>query len=216
MYAEAVTGQIIGASAERGWARDSHVPAFQKLNVVELGAVVSSSQVKSDAAAKALGARAAYAHSAELLRDSSIDIVSVCVKVPDHRDLVLSVIQAGKHIYCEWPLGRNMNETEELAAAAKIADVHVVIGLQTRMNPVLRYARDLLASGAIGRVLSARILSSTVAYGRKVESAMAFADDPANGVTILRYKALTRSMLPSGSWVGLRALRLLRGRSTRR
>src|ERR1700685_76254 len=176
---------IIGASAERGWARDSHVPAVQKLTGLELGAVVSGNQAKSDAAAKAFGARAAYGDSAELIRDPSIDIVSVCVKVPDHRDLVLSAMKAGKHIYCEWPLGRNMSEAEELAAAARVAGVHVAIGLQTRMNPVLRYARQLLESGAIGRVLSARILSSTIAFGRKVESAIAFAEAPANGVTLV-------------------------------
>lgn len=176
---------IIGASAERGWARDSHVPAVQKISGLELGAVVSGNQAKSDAAAKAFGARAAYGDSVELVRDPSIDIVSVCVKVPDHRDLVLSAIKAGKHIYCEWPLGQNMTETEELAAAAKAVGVHVAIGLQTRMNPVLRYARQLLESGAIGRVLNARILSSTMAFGRKVESAIAFAENPANGVTLV-------------------------------
>ncbi len=176
---------IIGASAERGWARDSHVPAVQRLEGLELGAVVSGNQAKSDAAAKAFGARAAYANSQELIHDPAISIVSVCVKVPDHRDLVLSAVEAGKHIYCEWPLGRNLAETEELAAAAEKAGVHVAIGLQTRQNPMLRHARDLVVSGAIGEVLSARILSSTLAFGPKVESAMAFGEDSANGVTLV-------------------------------
>ena len=176
---------IIGASADRGWARDSHVPAVQRLTGLELGAVVSSSQAKSNAAAVAFGARAAYADAAQLFADPAIDIVSICVKVPDHRGLVLSAIEAGKHIYCEWPLGRNLTETEDLAAAAKRAGVHVAIGLQTRMNPALRHARHLLASGAIGDVLSARIVSTTMAFGKTVEPAMAFGEDPANGVTLV-------------------------------
>ena len=176
---------IIGASADRGWARDSHVPAVQNLRGLELGGVASGNQAKSDAAAKAFGAPTAYANSQELIQDPRIDIVSVCVKVPDHRDLVLSAISAGKHIYCEWPLGRNLAETEELAAAATGAGLHVAIGLQTRCNPELQQARRLLESGAIGTVLSARIVSSTIAFGKTTGAPMAFSEDPANGVTLV-------------------------------
>ena len=176
---------IIGASADRGWARDSHIPAVQKLRGLELRAVASGSQAKSDAAAQAFGARAAYADSGELIHDPGIDIVSICVKVPDHRDLVLSAIKAGKHIYCEWPLGKNLGETEELTVAATAAGLHVAIGLQTRCNPELRQARSLLESGTIGTVLSARVISSTIAFGKTTGAPMAFSEDPANGVTLV-------------------------------
>ena len=176
---------IIGASADRGWAKQSHVPAVRGLAGLQLAAVVSGSQAKADAAAKAFGANTGYAKAEELFRDPDIDIVSVCVKVPDHRDLVLGALAAGKHLYCEWPLGRNLAEAEELAAAVKAAGVHVAIGLQTRANPVARRARDLLASGAVGRLLSARILSTTAAFGPKVEPAMTFAEDPASFVTLV-------------------------------
>ena len=176
---------IIGASADRGWAKISHVPAVQRLPGLELGAVVAGSQQKSDAAAQAFGAKAAYATAQELFQDPRIAIVSIAVKVPDHRDLVLGALAARKHIYCEWPLGRDLAETVELAEAARSAGVHVAIGLQTRSNPAARRARALIASGAIGRILSARVLSTTVAFGPQVEDAMAFGEDPANGVTLV-------------------------------
>ena len=176
---------IIGASAERGWAKLAHVPAVQHLAGVELAAVASGSQPKADAAAKAFGARSGYADGKDLIQDPSVDIVTVAVKVPDHRELVLAALAAGKHIYCEWPLGRNLAETEELAKAAQEAGVHVAIGLQTRLNPALLRARELVASGAIGRLLSARVLSTTVAFGPQVEAAMAFAEDAENGVTLV-------------------------------
>ena len=176
---------IIGASADRGWAKISHVPAVQKLVGLELGAVASGSQSKADAAAKAFGAKAAYGDAKELFRDPNIDIVAICVKVPDHRELVLDALAAGKHIYCEWPLGRNLAESEELAAAAQAAGLHVAIGLQTRMNPAAQRARDLISSGAIGRLLSARVLSNTAAFGPKVETAMAFGEKAENGVTLV-------------------------------
>ena len=176
---------IIGASADRGWAKSSHVPAVQGLAGLELVAVASGSQSKADEAAKAFGARAGYADGKDLIKDPAVDIVTVAVKVPDHRELVLAALEAGKHIYCEWPLGRNLAETQELAAAAKAAGVHAVIGLQTRLNPAMLRARALASSGAIGRPLAARVFSSTVAFGPKVEAAMSFAEDSTKGVTLL-------------------------------
>lgn len=176
---------MIGASAGRGWAKESHVPAVQKLAGLELAAVATSDQNTADAAAKAFGARAGYGDANDLFGDPAIDLVTVAVKVPDHRELVLAAIAAGKHLYCEWPLGRDIAEAEELAAAARAAGVHVAVGLQTRMNPAARRARDLIGSGAIGRPLSAHIVSTTMAFGPKVEAAMAFGEKEENGVTLV-------------------------------
>lgn len=176
---------IIGASAERGWAKISHVPAVQRLDGLQLVAVASGNQAKADAAAKAFGAKAGYADAKDLIQDPAVDLVTIAVKVPDHHELVLAALAAGKHVYCEWPLGRDLAETEELARAAEAAGVHVAIGLQTRMNPAARRAGEMVSAGAIGRVLSARIYSSTMAFGPKVEGALAFAEDPASGVSLV-------------------------------
>ena len=176
---------IIGASAERGWAKDSHVPAVQQLRGLELAAVASGSQAKAEAAAKAFGATAGYGNAHDLINDPDVNIVTVAVKVPDHRELVLAALAAGKHVYCEWPLGRDLAETETLAAAARKAGVRVAIGLQARLNPAARRAGELIAAGAVGRVLSARLYAATVAFGPKWGAADAYLDDPANGATLV-------------------------------
>lgn len=175
---------IIGASAERGWAKVSHVPAVQGLAGLELAAVATRDQPSADRAAQAFGARAAYADPRQLFADPGIDIVAVAVNVPAHRGLLLGALAAGKHIYCEYPLGRDRAESETLAEAARAAGVHAAAGLQTRSNPAVRKARNLIASGAVGRVLSARVVSTAVAFGPKVEAAMAFGEKPENGVTL--------------------------------
>ncbi len=175
---------IIGASAARGWAKISHVPAVQGLEGLALGAVVTRDQPTADKAAAAFGARKGYGDAAALFADPDIDIVTIAVNVPAHRELVLGALAAGKHIYCEYPLGRDLAETEELAAAARDAGVHVAVGLQLRASSAARRARALIESGAIGRVLSARILSTTAAFGPAVEAALAFAEAPENGVTL--------------------------------
>jgi len=98
---------IIGANADRGWARESHIPAVQKLADLELTAVANKGQDTADAAAKAFGVKTAYGDAADLIRDPDIDLVTVAVTLPAHRELILGALAAGKHIYCEYPLGRD-------------------------------------------------------------------------------------------------------------
>ena len=176
---------IIGASAERGWAKESHVPAVQKLTGLELTAVATGSQPSADAAAKAFGAKTGYGNAEDLIADPAVDVVTVAIKVPDHRKLVLGALAAGKHVYCEWPLGRDLAETEELAAAAGKAGVHVAIGLQTRANPAVRRAKELIAAGTIGRVLSARLYSGTIAFRPKIGKADTYLEEAGNGATLV-------------------------------
>ncbi|MEJ7660287.1 MAG: Gfo/Idh/MocA family oxidoreductase [Hymenobacter sp.] len=176
---------IIGASATGGWARESHVPAVQQLPGVTLTAVANSSQQSADAAAKAFGAPAAYGNPADLFRDPNVDVVTVAVKVPDHRALVLGALAAGKAVFCEWPLGRDLAEAEELAEAAQAAGVLAAIGLQARLNPAAQRARELLTAGTLGRVLSARLYSATVAFGPEMPASGAYLEQAANGATLV-------------------------------
>ncbi len=176
---------IIGASARAGWARESHVPAVQRLGGLELGAVVVRKQDEADAAAKAFGARVGYADPQALFDDPAIDIVTVAVKVPEHHDLVLGALRAGKHIYCEWPLSPTLPQAIELASAARVASVKVAIGLQTRANPAVRRATELIAQGAVGRVLGGRCYSTSVAWGGVIQPGMIFAEKPDAGVNLV-------------------------------
>lgn len=176
---------IVGASAQRGWARVAHVPAIHALKDFTLSAVASGSQAKADAAAEAFGARLAFGNAEDLVNSSEVDVVSVSVKVPDHRSLVLAACRAGKHVYCEWPLGRSARETAEMEEAARTAGVKTVIGLQLRGSPSFREAARLLRAGEIGRLLSVRAETATAAFGPDIEAAMEFAEDASNGVTLL-------------------------------
>lgn len=200
---------IIGVSVDRGWAKESHVPAVQKLEGLELAAVATNSQETADAAARAFGAKMAYGKAADLIRDPEIDLVAVCVKAPAHRELVLAALSAGKHVYCEWPLGANTAEAEEIHAAAQAAGVHAAVGLQTRRNPAALQTRDLLASGAIGRPLSAHVYSSTVAFGKKTPEAESYSEKPESGVTLVTIQGahtLDLAIAVLGGFVDMSAL----------
>ncbi len=200
---------IIGANAEGGWARDGHVPAVQALHGLEFAAVATNSQKTADASARAFGVPAAYGSGMDLIRESGVDLVTVATRVPDHRDLVMAAIEAGKHVYSEWPLGRDVAEAEEMAAAARAAGVHTAVGLQLRGSPVVRHARELVASGAIGRVLSANVYSATAGFGPDVPAPFIYLEDPrnfANLVTIQGAHTIDLAILVVGALVDLNAL----------
>ena len=180
---------MIGANPDGGWARESHVPAVQALDGLELVAVASKTQQAADAAAQAFGVDRAYGNVSDLVHDPDVDVVTIAVTLPAHRELLLSALAAGKHIYCEYPLGLDVKESRMLLQAAEEAGVHAAIGLQTRANPAVRQARKLLAAGVIGRPLTANIISTTAGFGPKTDPAVAYTEDPANGVTVITIQA---------------------------
>lgn len=108
---------IIGADTAASWAGASHVPALAAQPNLELAAVATRREESARAAAEAFGAERWYADPYALIADETIDIVTVAVKVPAHRDLVLAALKAGKAVYSESPLGVSVAETEEMAAA---------------------------------------------------------------------------------------------------
>jgi predicted dehydrogenase len=180
---------LIGANPSGGWTRESHIPAIKGLAGLELAAVAPKTQSAASSAAQAFSVPKAYGNVADLFRDASIDLVSVVATLPAHRELVLSALAAGKHIYCEYPLGINVEESRQLAEAAQAAGVHAAIGLQARASPTIKLARHLLAKGAIGRPLTASILSTTVGFGPVIDRSVAYTEDPANGVTVITIQA---------------------------
>src|SRR6201997_1039851 len=176
---------VIGANPNRGWAKDSHIPALRSLENVQLAAVATTSRASADAAAAAFDVRAAYGDPLALITASDIDLVSVCVRVPYHRDLVLAALAADKHVYCEWPLGRDRGEAAEMAAAARGRAVHVAIGLQAHVNPAARRAAELIAAGAIGRPLTARIYSSTAGFAPRLPATHAYLNKIESGANLI-------------------------------
>ncbi|MEO6718631.1 MAG: Gfo/Idh/MocA family oxidoreductase [Novosphingobium sp.] len=175
---------IVGANVERGWFRDAHFPALQMLPGFAIQAVSARTQEIADAAAAAFGAAEAYDDSLALARDPEVDVVVVTVKVPEHRAIVLAALAAGKCVYCEWPLGRDLAEAKDMAAAALAAGTYAVVGLQGVNAPAVRHAAALVREGAIGRPLNLRVVSSTAGWGTAAPAHYAYLQDKRNGATL--------------------------------
>src|SRR4051794_28821592 len=101
---------FIGFEPGRSWAAVAHAPALRALPDYEIAAVATRRRESADAAAQALGLARGYDTAQDLIEDPAVDVVAITVKVPDHFPLVERALAAGKHVYCEWPLGNGLAE----------------------------------------------------------------------------------------------------------
>src|SRR3954467_396004 len=177
---------IIGANPDRGWAVQAHIPALTSLaDDFEITALSTSRRESADAARERFGVRAAFDNHQELVNSPAIDVVAITVKVPHHLELGTAALDAGKAVYCEWPLGNGLKEAETLAALASQTRVLAVTGLQARSAAAVAYVRDLIAQGYIGEVLSTTLIGSGMGWGPVVEPYNAYLQDKDNGATML-------------------------------
>jgi len=124
---------------------------------VELIAVCTSKPESAEEARQAFGAKLAFHDFREMVSSPEIDAVAVVVRVPSHYEPTKAAIEAGKHVYTEWPLGRTTAEAEELATLARAKGVQTAVGLQSRVSPALLYIKELIDSGYVGEVLSCQV-----------------------------------------------------------
>lgn len=174
---------IIGADTSASWAGASHIPAIAAQPEFVLEAVATRREESAKGAAEAFGANRWFADPYALIEDPEIDLVTVAVKVPAHRELVLAALAAGKAVYSESPLGANLAEVEEMAAAA--GSLHTAIGLQGSLNPAVRRAAELIGEGRLGRLLSARVYATTFGYGPESVTAYDYFNKRVAGATFL-------------------------------
>ena len=177
---------IVGANPQQGWASTAHVPALTQLPNFAITAVCTTRPESARMAATAFGAAHAFTDARQLASHPEVDLVTVAVRTPAHLDPVLAALEAGKHVYCEWPLARTTKEAEMMASAARDAGVTHAVGLQARYAPAVAYLRDLIAEGYIGQVTSVDVIAARgkLADGQIAPSAV-YTLDVDNGASTL-------------------------------
>jgi predicted dehydrogenase len=174
---------IVGASANRGFASIAHIPALRALPQFEIVAVCTARQESAEAAARHYGVPLAFSDPEKLAGDPRVDLVTVSVKVPDHYRPVMAAIEAGKHVYCEWPLGRDTAEALAMIEAAEKKGVRHAVGLQGQMSPAINYVKDLVAEGYVGKVLTATLIGCAPNWGATIDRS--YQADRANGANLM-------------------------------
>jgi predicted dehydrogenase len=175
---------IVGVSPVRGWAATAHIPALRALPGYEIRALSAHSAESARAVGEAFGVSAVFSDHEQLVTQSDIDVVAVTVKAPHHRELVSAALAAGKAVYCEWPLGRDLDDARAMATLAAKQGVRTVVGLQARQAPAIEFVQQLLRDGYVGEVLSTTMVGLSIP-GDVVVQPNAYMLDKTNGANLL-------------------------------
>src|SRR2546422_9922789 len=131
---------IIGANPDRGWAAQAHIPALKSLSDdFEITALSTSRRESADAASELFGVPVAFDNHKDLVNRADVDVVAITVKVPYHLELATAALDAGKAVYCEWPLGNGLKEAETLATLAEAKSVLAVAGGAGPASPAVGF-----------------------------------------------------------------------------
>ncbi|GAA4898397.1 Gfo/Idh/MocA family oxidoreductase [Tessaracoccus lubricantis] len=127
---------------------------FQFVPGAELTAVASRTRSKAQAFATKHGVPRAYGSYAEMLQADDIDVVYIATPHPQHRDVALSAIANGKAVLVEKAFTATLDGARQIVKAARENGVFAMEAMWTRFLPVVAAAREVVAWGRIGDVVS--------------------------------------------------------------
>ncbi len=147
----------VGIIGVGGIARGIHIPAYTKLDGVEIVAVSDLLLSRAQEAAQDAGPQTrAYEDYHEMLKKEKLDAVSVCTPNAFHKAPTIAALEAGAHVLCEKPIASSVADGEAMIAAAKRTGKLLTIGLMTRFAPYAQAIRRFADDGFLGDVYYAR------------------------------------------------------------
>jgi 1,5-anhydro-D-fructose reductase (1,5-anhydro-D-mannitol-forming) len=154
---------LVGTS---GYAERVCVPAIAQTSTAQLVAVASSSQERAASFAARTDIARGYGDTDALFDDPEVQAVWIASSSFLHFDHAARAIAQGKHVLLEKPIALTAAQGWQLVKLAQESGVKLATGYQARYVPGHIRMRELIAAGAIGRVVTARSL-----YGMRRESA---------------------------------------------
>jgi len=142
----------------------AHTNAFIKMPIFfypppakpKLVAIFGRSEAKVREAARRFGYKKYYTSWEGLIKDPEVEIVDNGLPNNMHHDPCILAAEQGKHIICEKPLARTGKEAEEMYRAAEKAGIKHMTAFNYRFVPAIRFAKQLIDEGYIGKILQFR------------------------------------------------------------
>lgn len=158
-----------------------HAAGIAKMPELAQLAAVCSLHDNAQLVGQAYGAGYVTGSYEDLLKDPDIDVIDLCVPHNQHLPLALAAAQAGKHLLIEKPLARDLNEADQIIAAAREAGVCLMTGHNQRYYAHHAKAKELLDAGAIGKPYM--LVASVHVHGH-IEGFRRFLEDAGGGTLI--------------------------------
>ena len=149
----AVIGAGMAGRAHAAGYRSASTVYGEGLPEIRLAAIADVNPAFATDTARRFGFARAEAGWEAVAAADDVDVVSVVVANPLHRQIVEGLLDAGKHVLCEKPMAPTVEDAEAMVAAAKASGRETGIGFVFRRSPAIGAIREQLASGAVGRPL---------------------------------------------------------------
>ncbi|MCX2868982.1 Gfo/Idh/MocA family oxidoreductase [Kluyvera cryocrescens] len=149
---------IIGAGA----IHTCHVEALSHVPDVALRALVDIDSDKGSRLAAGYGCQF-YQDYREMLLDDAVDVVHICTPHHQHKPMILAALAAGKQVFCEKPMVMTPLDVAEIKSAAAIAQRHVGICYQNRLNPTSLAIARCIEENALGPI---RAIKAVLTWSR--------------------------------------------------
>ncbi|MFA6107636.1 MAG: Gfo/Idh/MocA family oxidoreductase [Candidatus Latescibacterota bacterium] len=137
-------------------AAASFAPSLVASEQAELTAVCRRDLERAREFAARFGGCAAYGSVDELLADPRVEAVVISTATDTHCDFTLRAAERGKHVLCEKPMARDAAECRRMIEACRKAGVALGVAYRRRLFPQVTKAQELIAAGAIGRLVCVR------------------------------------------------------------
>jgi len=139
---------IIGCGLIAG----SHVSGYLKSGMAEITALSDSRIERAKALAEKYGLHRAniYENYEELLKDKSVDAVSICTPHHLHAEMTVKAAENGKHVLCEKPIAISLNQADEMINACRRNGVKLAVVFQGRFSPDVQRVKKEFERGDFG------------------------------------------------------------------
>ncbi len=141
---------VLGAGA---WARHAHLPGYRRDPRCAVVAIADVEIDRAREAAREFDVADVSADARELFARDDIDLIDVCTPSHTHFELAWGALEAGKHVLCEKPVAYDFRDTLRARDLARRKRLKTKVGLTFRYSPAMRYMRELVAGGFVGRPL---------------------------------------------------------------
>lgn len=136
-------------------AQVRHIPEYLENPNTEIAGYFDYTQNRAEEMSRQFGGKV-YSSVEEMLDDSNVDAVSVCVANRAHAEDTIKALKAGKHVLCEKPMATTLEDCELMVQAARESGKKLMIDQNQRLVAAHQKARKLIQQGAIGKVITFR------------------------------------------------------------
>ncbi|MGB9717769.1 MAG: Gfo/Idh/MocA family protein [Thermoproteota archaeon] len=130
----------------------SHVSGYLKSGMAEITAFSDSRVERAKALAERLGLNQAsvYENYEDLLKDRSVDAVSICTPHHLHAEITVKAAEYFKHVLCEKPIAISLKQADEMISACRKNGVKLAIVFQNRFSKDVQRVKREFENGAFG------------------------------------------------------------------